>query len=66
MEFVELTEQEYHDFVSGHEQESYMQTLELKRFNNPLVLYIKKASNSNELNTITIFFFLLVVKQTTK
>ena len=32
MEFVELTEKEFETFAKKHEQASYMQTLDLKRF----------------------------------
>ena len=42
MEFVELTDKEYENFVKGHEQESYMQSLDLKNFknNNNIKCYI--------------------------
>ena len=58
MEFVELTEQEYQDFVSGHEQESYMQTLELKRFkeNNNIKCYMVGVKDKDEVVAATLFY----------
>ena len=58
MEFVELTEQEYQDFCGGHEQESYMQTLELKRFkeNNNIKCYLVGVKENKKVVAATLMY----------
>lgn len=58
MEFVELTDKEYEKFVSNHEQESYMQTLDLKRFkeNNNVKCYIVGVKDNNKVVAATLMY----------
>ncbi len=60
MEFVELTDKEYQDFVSHHEQENYMQTLELKRFKekNNLKCYLVGVKDNNKVVAASLLYSL--------
>lgn len=58
MEFVELTEKEYDKFVSNHKQDTYMQTLELKKFkeNNNIKCYLVGVKENNKVVAATLFY----------
>lgn len=58
MEFVELTEKEYDKFVSNNKQDTYMQTLELKRFkeNNNIKCYLVGIKENNKVVAATLFY----------
>ena len=58
MEFVELTEKEYDSFVKRHEQETYMQTLDLKRFkeNNNIKCYLVGVKDNKKVVAATLLY----------
>ena len=58
MEFVELTDKEYNNFVKKHEQESYMQTLDLKQFkeNNNTKCYLVGVKENNKVVAATLMY----------
>ncbi len=58
MEFVELTDKEYNNFVSTHEQESYMQTLDLKNFkeNNNIKCYLVGVKENKKVVAATLLY----------
>ena len=58
MEFVELTEKEYEKFVSNHELESYMQTIDLKKFkeNNNIKCYLVGVKEKNKVVAATLMY----------
>lgn len=58
MEFIELTDKEFEKFVSKHEQESYMQTLDLKRFkeNNNIKCYIVGVKENKKVLAATLLY----------
>jgi peptidoglycan pentaglycine glycine transferase (the second and third glycine) len=58
MEFVELTDKEYENFVKDHEQESYMQTLDLKQFknNNNIKCYIVGVKEKKKVLAATLMY----------
>ena len=58
MEFVELTEKEFEKFASKHEQESYMQTLDLKNFkeNNNIKCYLVGVKENNKVIAATLMY----------
>ena len=58
MEFVELTEKEYEKFVKNHEQESYMQTLDLKNFkeNNNIKCYLVGVKDNKKVIAATLIY----------
>ena len=58
MEFVELTEKEYEKFVQKHEQESYMQTLDLKNFkeNNNIKCYLVGVKDNKKVIAATLMY----------
>lgn len=58
MEFVELTEKEYDKFVSRHEQESYMQTLDLKNFKekNNIKCYLVGVKENKKVVAATLIY----------
>ena len=58
MEFVELTDKEYENFVKNHEQESYMQTLDLKQFksNNHIKCYIVGVKEKKKVLAATLMY----------
>ena len=58
MEFVELTNKEYESFVSKHEQESYMQTLDLKNFkeNNNITCYLVGVKEGKKVIAATLLY----------
>ena len=58
MEFTELTDKEFEKFVSKHEQESYMQTLDLKRFkeNNNIKCYLVGVKENKKVLAATLLY----------
>lgn len=58
MEFVELTEKEYDKFVSNNKQDTYMQTLELKKFkeNNNIKCYLVGVKENSKVVAATLFY----------
>ena len=58
MNFVELTENEYYDFVSNNKQESYMQTIELKRFkeNSGIKCYLLGVKEDEKVIAATLLY----------
>ena len=58
MEFVELTDKEYDKFVKNHEQESYMQSLDLKQFKekNNIKCYIVGVKDNNKVLAATLMY----------
>ncbi len=58
MEFVELTEKEFEKFASKHELESYMQTIDLKKFkeNNNIKCYLVGVKEKNKVVAATLLY----------
>ena len=58
MEFVELTEKEFEKFANNHEQESYMQTIDLKRFkeNNKTKCYLVGVKDNKKVVAATLMY----------
>lgn len=58
MEFTELTDNEFKSFVKGHIQESYMQSLDLKRFkeNNNIKCYLVGVKQKNKVVAATLLY----------
>ena len=58
MEFVELTEKEFEKFAKNHEQESYMQTIDLKRFkeNNKTKCYLVGVKDNKKVVAATLMY----------
>ena len=58
MEFVELTDKEYESFASKHDQESYMQTLDLKNFKekNNIKCYIVGVKDKKKVVAATLMY----------
>ena len=58
MEFVELTEKEFDKFVNNHEQASYMQSLDLKKFkeNNNIKCYLVGVKEKNKVLAATLMY----------
>ena len=58
MEFVELTEKEFETFAKKHEQASYMQTLDLKRFkeNNNIKCYLVGVKENKKVVAATLMY----------
>ena len=58
MEFVELTEKEFETFAKKHEQVSYMQTLDLKRFkeNNNIKCYLVGVKENKKVVAATLMY----------
>lgn len=58
MEFVELTEKEFEVFAKKHEQASYMQTLDLKRFkeNNNIKCYLVGVKENKKVVAATLMY----------
>lgn len=58
MEFVELTDKEYDNFVKGHSEESYMQSLDLKNFkeNNNIKCYIVGVKENKKVIAATLMY----------
>ena len=58
MEFTELTEKEYSKFVEKHEQESYMQTLDLKNFKekNNIKCYLIGVKENKKVVAATLMY----------
>lgn len=58
MEFVELTDKEFEKFVQNHEQASYMQSLDLKKFkeNNNIKCYIVGVKDKNKVVAATLMY----------
>lgn len=58
MEFVELTDKEFEKFVSHHEQESYMQTLDLKNFKekNNIKCYLVGVKENKKVIAATLLY----------
>ena len=58
MEFVELTEKEFEKFAKKHEQETYMQTIDLKRFkeNNNTKCYLVGVKDNNKVVAATLMY----------
>ena len=58
MEFVELTEKEFEKFANSSEEETYMQTLDLKRFkeNNNIKCYLVGVKEKNKVVAATLMY----------
>ncbi|WP_297979773.1 peptidoglycan bridge formation glycyltransferase FemA/FemB family protein [uncultured Methanobrevibacter sp.] len=58
MEFTELTEKEYSSFVEKHDQESYMQTLDLKNFKekNNIKCYLVGVKDKKKVVAATLMY----------
>ena len=58
MEFVELTDKEFDKFVQKHEQASYMQSLDLKKFkeNNNIKCYIVGVKDKGKVVAATLMY----------
>jgi len=58
MEFVELTDKEYENFVKKHEQKSYMQTLDLKNFKekNNIHCYLVGVKENKKVVAATLMY----------
>jgi len=58
MEFVELTEKEFETFAEKHIQETYMQTLDLKRFkeNNNIKCYLVGVKSGKKVVAATLLY----------
>lgn len=58
MEFVELTEKEFENFAKKHVQETYMQTLDLKRFkeNNNIKCYLVGVKDNKKVVAATLMY----------
>ena len=58
MEFVELSDKEFEKFVQKHEQASYMQSLDLKKFkeNNNIKCYIVGVKDKNKVVAATLMY----------